>query len=527
METENTSMKTSVCDEYTRIKNMLFELYPTRKKNISEDEFYAHSVYTLHDIKTRFGSFKYLVDEVKSLGKNEAITRKNINIYKNDQKEKYPRSYVVTSAIAGAALSQDLLETFITLCNDKKAQLVVLPMRGIHAADAEFDEDILQLSDYFCTEYQFNDNLKAQDFMLNPQMINPLTGITRFGQKHTSLIVAAPKQFLKPTPVGASTTPHIVHCTGTITLPDYAKTRQGALAAQDHVFGGLLVEIRDKKTFHIRQLTANAEFGVYDLDKYYKGNKITKSKASGFIMGDMHCGSEDPSAIKAWKECINLTQPKYVVMHDILDCKTINHHQKKNIAYRAKLPVHMQNLEQELNLVGTTLQKWTKDFPKTEFVITKGNHDAWLDTFLEEGSYAHMEHFNNHIVSLDLAKDLLTGINPLEGYVNKKFKLNGLKWLDIDSDFKIEGIQCGSHGAMGSNGARPSINSIELQYGNSCTGHSHAPTILRKTWVAGTSTYLKLDYNKGGGSSWLHGSILIHPGGIRQMIISINGQWKL
>ena len=37
METENTSMKTSVCDEYTRIKNMLFELYPTRKKNISED----------------------------------------------------------------------------------------------------------------------------------------------------------------------------------------------------------------------------------------------------------------------------------------------------------------------------------------------------------------------------------------------------------------------------------------------------------------------------------------------------------
>ena len=524
-EKEMNPMKEAMLQDLSQVSQAYISMY---KKEITPEYYYAYSMFTKLQVEELFGSFKKMWKALLTYNAEEVLTRKSFNIKKNDQKNKYPRKYVVTAAIAGAALQHDLFETLQTICKDQKAQLVILPMRGIHSADAAFDEDILQHSNYFCTEYQFNDHLKAQDFKLNPQQIQPLTGIIRFGQKNTSILVAAPKMNMKCVPVGASMMPHIVRCTGTVTMPDYADTRNGNLAKQDHVFGALLVEVKDKKTFFTRELMATPEFGIYDLNKYYYKSKITPSTASAFIMGDLHCGSEDPAAIKAWKECIELVKPKTVVLHDILDCATINHHQKNNKIYRANLPKNMQTLEQELNIVSDTLHNLTKDFPKTTFAVTKGNHDSWLDEFLEEGLYAEKEHYNNLRISLPLVMDLLDKKNPLQEYVQRRYPtIKNLVWLDVDSDYKIEGVQCGAHCDKGSNGGKASISSLELQYGNAFVGHKHSPETLRNTWVAGTSTYLKLEYNKGGGSSWLQGSGLIHPGGTKQQIICVNGEWRI
>lgn len=509
-------------NDYENVNNLFNSLFPGHDE-MPVDFFVAHSTYTMQDIKEIVGSYSKLVKAYNSRNKK---TRDSFNIHKNDQEKAYPRKYVVTSAIAGATLQQTFFETLQTICKDQKATLVILPMRGIHSNDAEFDNEILQHSDYFCTEYVFNKNLKAQDFKLNPQMIDPVTGILRMGKQHQSLIIAAPKHRMKSVPVGAGHKPHIVHTTGTITIPEYANNRQGSLAAQDHVTGALLVEVHSQDTFNIRQLRATADQGVYDLNKYYFKKTIKASQASGFVMGDLHCGSEDPSAIKAWKECIDLVKPKYIVMHDILDCKTINHHQSNNVVYKANLPSKLKTLKQELDLVADTLTGWCKTYNKSTFIITKGNHDAWLDNFLKEVHYGRRENFDNLRISLPLAIDYMDGKNPLKEYVSRYAPLKNIVWLDVDSDFKIEGVQCGSHGACGNNGGKASIQSIELQFGNSISGHAHGPEILRDTWIVGTSTYLKLDYNKGGGSSWLHASAIIHPGGTRQMIISIEGIWR-
>ena len=87
-------------------------------------------------------------------------------------------------------------------------------------------------------------------------------------------------------------------------------------------------------------------------------------------------------------------------------------------------------------------------------------------------------------------------------------------------------VELGAHGDKGANGARGSLHAMENAYGNSVSGHSHSPEILRGAWQVGTCSYLKLEYNQGP-SSWLHSSCLLYPNGARQLINVIGGQWRL
>ncbi len=87
-------------------------------------------------------------------------------------------------------------------------------------------------------------------------------------------------------------------------------------------------------------------------------------------------------------------------------------------------------------------------------------------------------------------------------------------------------IELGAHGDKGANGARGSLLAMENAYGNSVSGHSHTPEILRGAWQVGTTSLLKLEYVKGP-SSWMHTSCLVYPNGSRQLINAINGLWRL
>src|SRR5690606_29335149 len=104
-------------------------------------------------------------------------------------------------------------------------------------------------------DFWLSPKLRAMDLLLHPQQMLPLTGLPRFGHKGYSVIVASPKQELFVCPNNQKKYPHIIHSTGTISSPDgYRPTRAGRLAKQDHVFGGLIVEIENEKLFHIRQI---------------------------------------------------------------------------------------------------------------------------------------------------------------------------------------------------------------------------------------------------------------------------------
>ncbi len=95
-----------------------------------------------------------------------------------------------------------------------------------------------------------------------------------------------------------------------------------------------------------------------------------------------------------------------------------------------------------------------------------------------------------------------------------------------DDSYRIAGIEVGMHGDIGPNGARGSRKNLRRVGVKSVIGHSHAPGIDEGCYQVGTSTLLRLEYNHGP-SGWLNADCLILENGKRQIIIYIDGKYRI
>jgi len=460
------------------------------------------------------------------LGKEEGIKREDLDIVKSATVKN--KTYFVTSAIIGERIDMEFFNSILNFVKDRKAELVVLPMKALYR-DSEWSEDEYNLlTPYLATEYVFNSNLIAYDFMLNCQMTVPLTGISRFGQKQYSVIVASPKQQLQSVPVSVSKLPHLLMSTGSISLVDYRKTRVGRISDQDHVIGGLVVEVKGD-LFHPRQIQANKDKSFREMNKLYTPTGIESIDGSeAIVLGDWHNGFTDPKARKSSFEQIKLYKPKVVFFHDFIDSYSISHHLEHDIVSKVKrVETKFSTLENELNMAVNELETIVKMFPDVQFKIVASNHSPdHINRYLKEGRW--VTDSVNTKFSIDLFSDFINEKDPIEEYIfrQKPFLRGNVEFLKRDQDIYVEGILCSSHGDKGSNGSKGSVNSKELSYGSSVTGHSHTASILRNTWVVGTNSLLSLDYTVGSPSSWLHANCVIFKEGKRQMLISVDGKWK-
>jgi len=474
-----------------------------------------------------WGSFSIMKEDI--LGKSSQdpkFTRDSITGVKNDSSKKSKRRYFVTAAIAGQSINRLFLASIESFCALLGAELVILPMYGVLKKDEEYPDELKQMADHMVSEYIFNSNLRAFDVMLKPQHVIPLTGLPRLGQKNSSIIVASPKQQMRVVPISNRKLPHIIHSTGCINIPDtYTYTRIGVLGRQDHIQGGLIVEIQDDEIFHIRQVQADDKGGFSYLNKYYQGDKVEDAEVEAFVLGDYHAGFHDESAVKAWLEVTELCNPKHLLLHDLFDGYSISHHHENDLKVKVNLPEHVSTLERELATVSQEIRRWQKKFPKLNLVVVRSNHDEHLDRYLTEGRF--IKDPANLMLSLDLAKESFTFKNPLEEYLRVKHGIENVRWLKRDEDFKVAGIQLGRHGDKGMNGARGSVHSTELAFGRAVVGHAHTPQIFRETWVVGTTSIMDRDYMKGHPSSWLHTSCLVYKNGQRSLVTSISGNWRI
>jgi hypothetical protein len=365
-------------------------------------------------------------------------------------------------------------------------------MVGGFRKDEKYHDEILELKKHFATSYSLNDKLLAEDLFITPAQQNPLSGLDRLGNKKHSLIVASPKQQLKVVPTGNSKWPHLLHSTGCITEPYYKNDKTGKLAQQDHVIGGLIVEVSGDE-FYIRQIRADKNGHFIDLNKKYSpsGSKELNS-VEAFVLGDLHCGSEDPTAMQAWEEVIKKLKPKRIVLHDLFDGKSVNHHVSHLIESKSKTNEEMDSLKTELDMMSGFLKCFSKQHSKSEIVVVKSNHDEFLERYLKEARYK--DDYTNYRLALELAIMQYDGDYVLEEYVNRKVgKLKNVTWLQRDEDLIIKGTQLASHGDLGLNGARGNAGSTEKAYSDAIVGHAHTPNILREVFTVGTSTKLKID----------------------------------
>jgi hypothetical protein len=446
--------------------------------------------------------------------------------------KKYKR-FVVTTAVVGAPVHEGFLESIRTYCKDKDAMLLVLPCADPASAGNWNMDPSLGAESIVFSDLALNSNVFLCSIKMSAKQIDPTTGLERIGQRNGSFIYASPKQRLKFMPVSNIKHPHAEMTTGAITLPKYFDTnrymseRTAYIANHDHVIGALIVEIEDKNRYHFRQIQADSSGAFVDLGDFYKGTKISKLYAEGLSMGDWHSGETDPTAVKSLLELIDVVRPSKLFVHDGFNGLSINHHERERQIRRAILAKKGQlNLESEITGFAKDLDMMAKWKHIDEVIVVKSNHDIFLDRWLDAGEYVDDPH--NYEIGVELARAMVKGQNPLKYGV----ELYGLKakdkirWLNMDEDYFIARIQCGAHGHKGPKGTRGSLVGMEKSYGLSVTGHAHSPQILRNAWQNGTMTYLKLSYNEGP-SDWVHSSTVIYPNGMRQLINSFDGNWRL
>src|SRR5690606_1902213 len=217
---------------------------------------------------------------------------------------------------------------------------------------------------------RLNDNLRISAIRISPKQIEPVTGLDRLGQRDGSFIFASPKQRLKYVATSNANLPHCLMTTGAITLPQYngkhyRELRLDEIARHDHVMGGIVVEIESDQIFHFRQVQFNSRGAFIDFGVEYHADYSKQAPAAAMVLGDLHCADLDEEAYSQSISMINELNPKYLVLHDIFDGKSISHWTKDKKVYRAtqfkhgflSLQDEIKNLVERLNELADTADK--------------------------------------------------------------------------------------------------------------------------------------------------------------------------
>ena len=443
----------------------------------------------------------------------------------NDSKQRY----IITAAQYNAQVHDNFLTSLKQYAKYNDAKILVLPINDAGANTEELAEELSNL-ELVEKETRLNSNFQIGQFNIPPQNVYPLQGLYRFVQGDVSTVVASPKSHLEVIANSNIKLPKVLMTTGAVTRPKYRKDRKGTIAEKDHRYGALIVEICDKNNYHFRQIEAVPTTGHFiDFGLKYTGDaRPQKATLEALVLGDWHVGDTDPLVREATFDMIRTLEPKRILLHDYFNGHSVNHHNDKKASVRsAEYDKNRSSLRKEIEACAKELQEFRKIAgPHTELVIVASNHNEFLDRYLDDPN-----RFGNDPINIEFACELFPHYkreeNPLEVALHKVSKIpETVRFLKRDEDYKVQGWQLGSHGDQGSNGGRGSMSSKEAAYGKSITGHTHAPKKLRDTIVVGTSTHLKLGYNKGP-SSWMNSHALLYDNGKVEMVNVIDGQWRM
>lgn len=348
---------------------------------------------------------------------------------------------------------------------------------------------------------------------------NPLSGLTGFAGNN-STIFGHPKVQLETVPVLENERPKTMITTGACTIENYSDTKSGAKSKFHHQLGFAIIEIKDKETYFLRQVTALENGSFTDLCYNVKDKKINKiNEIEACIMGDLHLGQHEQGVLDQTHYMLSQLKPKHVVLHDVFDGKSISHHEMKDPFIQYAKEVNGTNdLKEEIDEMLEHLKPFTK---YKNVAVVKSNHDEVVDKWLKNEDWKKQPTMKNSLEYMEYSTMLLKqyakgdpkGVIP--ELIERKYPK--FKTLDRRKGYKIKGFECGYHGDVANNGARGSLLGFRKLNTKCVVGHYHAPGRKDGALAVGTTTKLRLSYNIGG-SSWAHAHVIIHKDGKAQHV---------
>ena len=367
------------------------------------------------------------------------------------------------------------------------------------------------------------------DIKVQPTAVNPMTGMQALSGIN-SCVFGSPKVQLEMIPVLEGNKPKMMLTTGAITKKNYTDSKSGKVGEFHHTFGFVVVEIKDDDTFFIRQVTADDKSGNFT-DLYYKVDSEGVSKVdsiSAIVLGDIHYGHHDQEVLDTTMAMLNNITPTHVVLHDVFDGNSISHHEMKDpfIQYGKEM-TGTNDLKKEVDEMLDGLAAFEKF---KNVVIVRSNHDDFLDRWLKNEDWKKQPTYKNSRLYMKYSDMLLEqyGEDPynvkgvIPTIINERFPK--FKTLGRSASYLVKGWELGQHGDIGSNGSRGSLLQFRKLNTKIIVGHYHSCGRKDGALSVGTSTKLRVGYNRGA-SSWLQSHVIIHNDGRAQHINFINGEF--
>jgi hypothetical protein len=360
------------------------------------------------------------------------------------------------------------------------------------------------------------------DIKIQPTAVNPMTGMQGVSGIN-SCIFGSPKVQLEMIPVLEGNKPKMMLTTGAVTKKNYTDSKAGKKGEFHHTFGFVVVEIKDEETFFIRQVTADDKAGDFS-DLYYRvesGSVSRLKKSSALVLGDLHYGHHDQEVLESTFKLMDKLEPENVILHDVFDGNSISHHEMKDpfVQYGKEL-AGTNDLEKEVNGMLEGLSRFEKF---KNVVIVRSNHDDFLDRWLKNEDWKKQPTFKNSRLYMRYSDLLLSqyGEDPynvkgvIPTIINERFP--NFITLGRSASYKIKGWELGQHGDLGSNGSRGSLLQFRQLNTKIIVGHYHSSGRKDGALSVGTSTKLRVGYNKGA-SGWINSHVLLHEDGRAQHI---------
>lgn len=375
-----------------------------------------------------------------------------------------------------------------------------------------------------------NNNLSLfSDVKIQPTAVNPMSGLEGLCYK-TSNVFGHPKVQMLSIPVLPGNPPRFMMTTGACTRRNYTDSKSGKKGEFHHMYGAVIVEVKDDKTVFFRQITAKDNGDFNDLYYNISGGVVSRnSEIEAIVYGDLHSGEHDEILLKETKKKIlKKITPKHIILHDVFSGTSINPHETNDPFLQYGKQVNgYDDLAEEINVMVDVLKQF-KDYKNV--VIVRSNHDDFLDRWLKNEDWKKQKTLKNSRLYMQLSDMLLKqyesdpynvkGVIP--EIINKEYP--HYKTLSLNDSYIVKGIELGMHGHIGVNGARPSPEGFRRLNKKLTTAHIHSVYRKDGVVVSGTSTKLRLGYNKGP-SSWTQGHTIIDTYGKRQSIIFFDGEF--
>jgi hypothetical protein len=299
--------------------------------------------------------------------------------------------------------------------------------------------------------------------------------------------------------------------------------------------GAVIVEI-DGDIFHHRQLTASEDGSFYDLAWHCSEGGITRAdRVSGIVMGDIHVDVVDPTVVEATfgqAGICNTLQPRELVWHDVIDSHSISHHNERDPVLKiAKHFDGSNDIEKEIHRALAFIDTHSPFFCTN--IVPASNHNEHVSRWVRDNAKnpardpQNVQFWAMLFVKAIEHQRRGESFDPLAWMATQYLACaNRTRFLARDEHHAIEKFAVDAHGDLGVNGSRGSLIGLSKMAVDQVIAHGHGPGIEGKCVQVGTSTLLRLSYNRGP-SNWLHTHFVIYPDGNGTLVNVVKGKWRL